>query len=159
MGNFVMEVLAVMHEDFIVKKFEELSVQELYDMMYLRQVVFVVEQDAAYLDADKKDYDSMHVLLYKENELAAYARVLAPGVSYEEPSIGRVVSSPSWRRKKLGRPLMQKCIEVLEETYKTSKCRISAQTYLIPYYGEFGFVVKGEEYLEDGLPHFEMLRE
>lgn len=147
-----------MIDEFIVKDFEALTVQELYDMMYLRQVVFVVEQDAAYLDADKKDYKSKHVLQYKGDVLVAYARVLAPGVSYKEASIGRVVSAPEYRRQKLGRPLMQKCIEVLEKDYKTTACRISAQTYLLPFYGEFGFEVCSEEYLEDGLPHFEMLR-
>jgi ElaA protein len=147
-----------MENEFIVKEFRELSVQELYDIMYLRQVVFVVEQDAAYLDADKKDYQSTHVLQYKEGVLASYARILAPGVSYEEASIGRVVSAPEWRRKKLGRPLMDKCIEVLKNSYQTERCRISAQTYLLPFYLEFGFEICGEEYLEDGLPHFEMLR-
>jgi ElaA protein len=147
-----------MENNFIVKDFSELNVQELYDIMYLRQVVFVVEQDAAYVDADKKDFKSIHILQYKEDTLVAYARVLAPGVSYQEASIGRVVSAPEWRRKKLGRPLMHKCIEVLNDNYKTNTCRISAQTYLLPFYGEFGFQVCGEEYLEDGLPHFEMLR-
>lgn len=148
----------MMKDEFIVKEFNELSIQELYDMMYLRQVVFVVEQDAAYLDADRKDFKGMHVLQYKDNELAAYARVLAPGVSYTEASIGRVVSAPSWRRKRLGRPLMKKCLEVLKEKYQTETCRISAQTYLLPFYSEFGFEVCSDEYLEDGLPHFEMLR-
>lgn len=147
-----------MKSDYIVKKFDELTTRELYDMMYLRQVVFVVEQDAAYLDADKKDYDSIHVLQYIDLDLAAYARVLAPGVSYSEASIGRVVSAPEWRRKKLGRPLMEKCVEVLEKEYNTKKCRISAQSYLVPFYGEFGFEICSNEYLEDGLPHYEMIR-
>ena len=143
---------------FQVKDFSELNTKELYDIMYLRQEVFVVEQDAAYLDADKKDFDCKHVFIYKNNEVAAYARVIPAGVSYEEASIGRVVSSPRHRRQKLGRPLMQKCIEVLENDLHTIKCRISAQTYLLPFYKEFGFEVCSEEYLEDGLPHFEMIR-
>ena len=143
---------------FKVKNFNDLTVQELYDIMYLRQVVFVVEQDAAYLDADKKDFESKHVFCYKDGEMAAYARVIPAGISYQEVSIGRVVSSPNFRRKRLGRPLMQKCIEVLENDFNTSKCRISAQTYLLPFYKEFGFEVCSAEYLEDGLPHFEMIR-
>lgn len=147
-----------MAETFKVKEFNELSIRELYDMMHLRQVVFVVEQDAAYLDADLKDLKSTHVLQYKNDSLVAYARVLAPGVSYQEASIGRVVTAPDWRRKKLGRPLMAKCIEVLKGRYGTEVCRISAQTYLVPFYREFGFEVCSEEYLEDGLPHFEMIR-
>lgn len=148
-----------MDKEFIIKEFDELSVQELYDMMYLRQVVFVVEQDAAYLDADKKDYHSTHVLQYKNDTLVSYARVLAPGISYAEASIGRVVSAPEWRRKKLGRPLMEQCLKVLKDKYQTTTCRISAQSYLVPFYSEFGFEVCSEEYLEDGLPHFEMLRQ
>lgn len=143
---------------FIVKKFEQLNIHELYDMMHLRQEVFVVEQNAAYLDADKKDINSLHVFLYLENEMAAYARVIPEGYAYKEASIGRVVTSPKYRRKKLGRLLMKKCIEVLENNMNTSKCRISAQTYLIDFYKEFGFEICSEEYLEDGLPHFEMFR-
>lgn len=143
---------------FLVKDFNELNTQELYDIMHLRQVVFVVEQDAAYLDADLKDFKCKHVFVYQNDEIAAYARVIPPGISYKEASIGRVVSAPKFRRKKLGRPLMHKCIEVLELGFKTTKCRISAQTYLLPFYKEFGFEVCSEEYLEDGLPHFEMLR-
>jgi len=144
--------------NFCVKTFQELTNQELYDIMHLRQVVFVVEQDAAYLDADKKDEKSWHVFAYINDEMAIYARVIPSGISYNEASIGRVVSSPTYRRKKLGRPLMKKCIEVLENKFNSSTCRISAQTYLLPFYKEFGFEVCSEEYLEDGLPHFEMIR-
>lgn len=147
-----------MEHTFQVKGFEELSTRELYDIMHLRQEVFVVEQDAAYLDADYKDLPSKHIFAYEGGKLVAYARLLPKGVSYEEPSIGRVVTSPSVRRKGWGRPLMEKCVEELEKAYQTSACRISAQTYLVPFYGEFGFEVCSEEYLEDGLPHFEMIR-
>lgn len=147
-----------MSYDFRVKDFDDLSIGELYDIMHLRQEVFVVEQDAAYLDADFKDLKGKHVICYDGDTLIAYARVLHSGVSYEEASIGRVVTSPSVRRKGVGRPLMKKCIEVLEKDLKTEKCRISAQTYLVPFYSEYGFKVCSDEYLEDGLPHFEMLR-
>lgn len=145
---------------WVVKDFDSLSLEELYEVMHLRQVVFVVEQDCPYIDADGKDFFGQHVLGYNDGDkLIAYTRILPAGISYpKEPAIGRVVSHPDVRGKGVGRPLMQKSIEVLEETYGNSACRISAQTYLLNYYREFGFEAVGEEYLEDGLPHFEMLR-
>lgn len=143
---------------FEVKTFEQLSNRELYDIMHLRQVVFVVEQDAPYIDADYKDLDAYHVCLFEDNQLLAHARVIPPGISYQEASIGRVVTHPDYRRKGFGRPLMKKCVDVLENELKTTTCRISAQTYLVPFYSEFGFEVCSKEYLEDGLPHFEMIR-
>ena len=143
---------------FLVKDFEALTTRELYDIMHLRQEVFVVEQDCPYLDADYKDVKGKHIYAYGDDKLLGYARLLYPGVSYKEASIGRVVTAPSVRRKGVGRPLMQKCIEVLEQELNTRACRISAQTYLVPFYSEYGFEICSKEYLEDGLPHFEMLR-
>jgi ElaA protein len=147
-----------MQIDWRIKEFSELTTPELYDIMHIRQVVFVVEQNAAYVDADYKDQKAWHIMAYDKNTLAAYARVIAPGISYEEPCIGRVVNLPPYRRTGLGRTLMQKAIEVLEGKYKTTQCRISAQSYLIPFYTDYGFEVCSEEYLEDGLPHKEMKR-
>lgn len=144
--------------NFKISTFQELSVDELYQIMHLRQEVFVVEQNAAYLDADYKDPDSLHVQVLLDNTLIAYARILPPGLAYDEVSIGRVVSAPAWRRKKLGRPLMNFCLDQMEQHFQTRVCRISAQSYLVPFYSEFGFEVCSEEYLEDGLPHQEMLR-
>tara|TARA_B110000908_G_C10122611_1_gene388322 strand:+ start:89 stop:544 length:456 start_codon:yes stop_codon:yes gene_type:complete len=144
--------------DWRVKQFEELTLNELYDIMNLRQEVFVVEQECPYIDADYKDQQSIHVNAYYNNELVAHTRIVLPGVSYKEPSIGRVVSSPKYRKKGLGVKLMKKSIEVLEAFYKSSNCRISAQKYLIKFYEQFGFEVCSEEYLEDDIPHFEMFR-
>lgn len=144
--------------DWRVKQFEELTLNELYDIMNLRQEVFVVEQECPYIDADYKDQQSIHVNAYYNNELVAHTRIVFPGVSYKEPSIGRVVSSPKYRKKGLGVELMKKSIEVLEAFYKSSNCRISAQKYLIKFYEQFGFEVCSEEYLEDDIPHFEMFR-
>ncbi|MGB1248052.1 MAG: GNAT family N-acetyltransferase [Chitinophagales bacterium] len=141
-----------------VKKFEELTRLELYDMMNLRQVVFVVEQDCPYIDADYKDLKSWHIMGYIDGKLKLYTRLVFPSISYKEPSIGRVVSCPSIRRQGYGVPLMQKSVEIHDEKYPNQGCRISAQTYLIPYYSTFGFEVCSEEYLEDNLPHHEMIR-
>ena len=147
-----------MKPTFQVKRFDELSTRELYDIMHLRQEVFVVEQDAAYLDADRKDFSATHIFAYEGEQLLAYARLLPPGISYKEASIGRVVTAQSVRRMGWGRPLMNKCLTILEKEWGTSTCRISAQSYLVPFYAEYGFEICSEEYLEDGLPHFEMIR-
>ena len=140
------------------KKFEELTLNELYDIMYLRQEVFVVEQDCPYIDADYKDQDSIMVNAYFKGKLVAHTRIVKPGISYKEASIGRVVSAPKLRGTGLGKLLMEKSIEALESIFKTSVCRISAQTYLINFYQQFGFEISSEEYLEDNLPHIQMLR-
>ena len=147
-----------MKRTYQAKGFDELSTRELYDIMHLRQEVFVVEQDAAYLDADRKDFSAIHIFTYEGEQLLAYARLLPPGISYFEASIGRVVTAQSVRRMGWGRPLMNKCLTILEKEWGTSTCRISAQSYLVPFYAEYGFEICSEEYLEDGLPHFEMIR-
>lgn len=145
--------------DWRVKEFNELSLDELYDIMHLRQEVFVVEQDCPYMDADYKDQKAIHINGYYENELVAHTRIVAPGISYKEQSIGRVVSKPKYRKQGVGIALMKKSIEVLEEKYNSPICRISAQKYLIKFYNSFDFEVCSEEYLEDDLPHFQMFRE
>jgi ElaA protein len=144
--------------DWQVKEFNELSLDELYDIMHLRQEVFVVEQDCPYMDADYKDQKAIHINGYYENELVAHTRIVAPGISYKEQSIGRVVSKPKYRKQGVGIALMKKSIAVLEEKYNSPICRISAQKYLIKFYNSFGFEVCSEEYLEDDLPHFQMFR-
>lgn len=147
-----------MEIEWRIKQFNSLSLQELYDIMNLRQEVFIVEQNAPYIDADYKDQKAWHVMAYSNDKLVAYARIIEAGISYDEPSIGRVVNSPIFRKTGLGRLLMDKSIEVMEQKYQTSKCRISAQTYLVPFYSTYGFKVCSEEYLEDGLPHYQMVR-
>lgn len=141
-----------------VARIHDLTTQALYDIMALRQEVFVVEQDCAYLDADGRDLSALWVQGYAGDELVAHARVLPPGVSYPEPSIGRVVVSARHRGRQIGQRLMRTSLRALADHFGTASCRISAQTYLIPFYSRFGFRVTGPEYLEDGLPHREMYR-
>lgn len=141
-----------------VLPFNALSRDQLYELMVLRQKVFVVEQDCPYLDADGKDQKSLHVLGYHDEELAAYARLVEPGVSYEEPSIGRIVSSSNFRGTGLGKELMQVAIEELQRHFGALPIRISGQLYLQKFYENLGFTVVGEQYLEDNIPHIEMLR-
>lgn len=141
------------------KAFSELSIDELYELMVLRQEVFIVEQDCFYMDADSKDQKSHHLLGYDEvGCLVAYLRLVAPGVSYQEMSFGRIVTSKKVRGKGVGKLLMKQGIKQSELLYGKAANRISAQSYLIPFYHNFGFKTVGEEYLEDGIPHTEMLK-
>ncbi len=143
---------------WLCKNFENLSNNELYDAMVLRQEVFVVEQNCPYLDADGKDKYSWHVLGYDEKrKLAAYARIVFPGVSYTEVAIGRVITLQLYRRTGAGKELMCETLKDIENIYGKVPVRISAQTYLVKFYSEFGFVSTGKEYLEDDIPHTEML--
>lgn len=140
--------------------FHQLSLTELYALMALRQEVFVVEQKCPYLDADGKDLQAHHLMGYDEQgRLLAYSRLLPRGVSYPGyPSFGRVVTAPSIRGGGQGRPLMEKTLEWMERLYGRGTIKISAQSYLIPFYESLGFRIVGEEYLEDGIPHIGMVK-
>ncbi|MFA7376236.1 MAG: GNAT family N-acetyltransferase [Acholeplasmataceae bacterium] len=143
------------------KQFNELTINELYDLLRLRAKVFVVEQQAAYQDLDDKDQESIHLFIKNDEDLiVSYVRVLPRGLSYEtDASIGRVVTDPDYRKNKYTKALISQGIQIILNEFKTRTIRISAQTYLIDYYSTFGFKVVSEEYLEDGLPHKEMLLE
>lgn len=145
--------------DFKCLPFRELSLDQLYDLMALRQAVFVVEQDCPYLDADGKDQVAHHVLAYKEREeLVAYTRLLPPGISYDDyASIGRVITRNSERRTGLGRKLMTESIRRARQLFPEQPIKISAQCYLLKFYESFGFRSVGESYLEDGIPHIGMV--
>jgi ElaA protein len=139
-----------------LKSFEDLKVDELYQIMALRSEVFVVEQNCVYQDLDGKDQKSWHLLGSMEGSVVAYSRLLPQGISYSDASIGRVVTSPNKRRLGLGKTLMQESIASIEKLFKTKNIRISAQCYLLDFYQSLGFVAIGESYLEDGIPHQEM---
>lgn len=141
------------------QSFNELTLHELYAQMVIRQEVFSVEQDCVYLDADGKDQAAHHLSGYTpEGELAAYLRVLPPGLAYQEVSIGRVVTGGKFRGKGLGKELMEESLRRIEAHYGPVPIRISAQSYLEKFYRELGFEPTGKAYLEDGIPHIEMLR-
>ena len=138
--------------------FAELSVDELYELLALRQLVFVVEQTCAYLDCDGKDPSATHLLGRSESgQLVAYARLFGPGVSFAEASIGRVITHPSARRTGAGRTLMREAVTRTRATFGEGPIRIGAQRYLERFYGELGFVIASAPYDEDGIPHVEML--
>lgn len=141
------------------KHFQDLSADELYELLQLRSDVFVIEQQCIYRDLDDKDLKCYHLFgrIEETGELAAYSRIVPPGVSYEEPSIGRVVTSLNHRKSNFGRELMQKGIKELLLLYPGQPIRIGAQTYLIKFYNSFGFMESGEAYDEDGIEHIEMV--
>ena len=143
---------------FKVTSYQELTRDELYELLQLRSEVFVVEQDCVYQDIDGKDDIALHVLGYKDENLVAYTRIFPPNTYFKNASIGRVVVRASERKYKYGYNLMEKSIEAIETAYKTTTIKISAQTYLKSFYNNLGFKQVGEGYLEDGIPHIGMIR-
>lgn len=138
--------------------FDRLSGREVHDVLQLRSRVFVVEQTCAFLDADGVDPKCWHGLGREGDLLIATARLVPPGLKYEEPAIGRVVTAPEVRRTGAGRALMVSAIAQVQRLYPGQHIRLGAQRYLEKFYGSFGFVPSGEPYDEDGIPHIEMLR-
>jgi len=140
--------------------FSQLSNIELYELMALRQEVFVVEQDCPYLDADGKDQEAWHLLGYDEQgKLIAYTRLLDKGTTYlNYISIGRVVTSPAARGKGYGGQIMNESIRQIQHLYGAQDIKISAQVYLEQFYRSMGFESIGEGYLEDDIPHIAMIR-
>lgn len=138
------------------KFFDELDIKHLYAIMKARGTVFVVEQNCPYLDADDKDQEAFHLCGWKDEILVAYARILPPGKAFKDASIGRVLISPGYRKNGTGRKLMQIAIEKTLTQYPVN-IRIGAQLYLQQFYASLGFKKASEQYLEDGIPHIEML--
>ncbi len=144
--------------NWILKKFEELSPYELYSIIQLRNEVFVVEQNCPYQDADNKDLKSYHLMGIKDSKLVAYTRLVPPEIAYKEPSIGRVVTSPAVRGTGIGKALMQESIEKSNYLFGQQPIKIGAQLYLEKFYTSLGFVKSGNTYLEDNIPHVEMIK-
>ena len=139
------------------KKFTALTTEELYMILRLRSEVFVVEQNCVFLDMDNKDQYCDHLMGWSDNILVGYSRIVPAGISYVETSIGRIVSSPAARGTGIGRELLKESIDTLYILHGKRAIRIGAQYYLKKFYESFGFVQKGEIYLEDGIEHIEML--
>jgi ElaA protein len=142
----------------LCKPFESLTVKELYAILRLRSEIFVVEQQCIFLDADNKDMSCQHLMLYQNKELMAYARIVPAGLSFTEPSIGRIVTSPAARGKGFGKQLVSLAIENCLRLCGNKPIKIGAQLYLKSFYESFGFTVTGEEYLEDDILHIDMIR-
>ncbi|MBS4536174.1 GNAT family N-acetyltransferase [Clostridium sp. D2Q-14] len=140
-----------------IKKYEELTKDELYKILKKRIDVFVVEQNCPYLDIDDKDFDSYHVYLEDKGDILTYLRVLKPGVSFEEVSIGRVLVKKDSRGLGLGKELMKMAIKFILDELEYDTIRISAQEYLLKFYKDLEFKENSNVYLEDGIPHVEMI--
>lgn len=142
---------------WILKSFEELDLHELYSILTLRTEVFVVEQSCSYLETDGKDIDCYHLLGIDDCQLVAYLRILPPKMSYVEASIGRVVVASSYRAKGLGRTMMLQAMEYITSVWNETQIRIGAQAHLVDFYQSLGFAPVSDMYLEDNIPHVDML--
>ena len=147
-----------MHLVWKIKRFDELSALEIYQILQLREMVFIIEQACIYQDIGNKDLGCYHLWAEKDGQMVAYTRLVPPDLSYpNETSIGRVLSHPKYRRHKIGRQLVTFAIEAVSNLYPRNAIRISAQEYLIPFYESYDFVQVSQVYIEDHLPHAEML--
>ena len=142
-----------------IKPFNALSLVELYEVLELRSLVFVVEQNCVYQDIDHKDQKAVHLLGEVEGKLLAYARLFDAGIYFENASIGRVIVHPEARAKKYGHELMRVAIEQIKNLFDKENITISAQLYLQKFYESHGFMPTSEVYLEDDIPHIEMKKE
>ena len=149
-----------MRISFTCVPFDGLTSQQLYDMLQLRSEVFVVEQDCAYLDLDGQDQHALHVLGLRDDAIVATARILPPGERHPHVSIGRVVTASTVRGEGAGRALMEAALRATMAHFgEGTRVALSAQSYLLPFYTSLGFKVTSDEYLEDDIPHTDMLRD
>lgn len=141
-----------------VKSFQELSLEEFHDIIALRIQIFIIEQNCPYQEVDGKDKLAHHLFFKNEmDEIIAVTRILPKGISYAEVAIGRVVVHEDYRGTGLGNQLMADSMNFVRDKYGEVPVRLSAQKHLENYYGNHGFKSTGKEYLEDGIPHVEML--
>jgi ElaA protein len=141
---------------FIWHNFDSISKEELYDVLSLRQRVFIIEQDCFYEDLDYSDQDANHLLLYEDKKLIGYSRVFSPGVKYDAASIGRIVTDLDYRGMGYGKSITQESIQFLKNNFPESDISISAQYRLVDFYENLGFEREGSVYLEDDIEHIKM---
>ena len=147
--------------EWILKSFKQLDVDELFELLKLRVDVFVVEQNCPYPEIDEKDRhaDTLHLFGTKKNGgLAAYLRILPPGLSFKEASFGRVVVAVQYRKQGISNTLVKKAFEIIENRWPEKNIRIGAQVYLKQFYESHDFQSVSSEYFEDGIAHIDMLR-
>lgn len=140
------------------KHFSSLTTNELYDIIRVREEVFVVEQGLSYVDCDGHDLKAWHMMGYVEGELAVYLRAFAPGDKFKEAAFGRVLVLKRFRGNGLGRELTSQGLKMIQSTFGAVPVRISAQAYLENFYQDFGFITEGSAYIEEGIPHLQMVK-
>ena len=141
--------------EIYVKRFEELSLEELYEIIKIRVSIFCLEQNCLYQDLDDKDKKAYHVYIKENDKIKAYLRVLDKGISFDEISIGRVLTTE--RGMGFGNVILREGIRVAKEMMNADKIKIEAQLYAKGYYEKFGFKQISDEFLEDGIPHIKMI--
>lgn len=142
-----------------LKKFDELTTEELYEILKLRVEIFVVEQDCAYQDLDDKDQCAYHLFLEDGDEIIAVLRILPENVAFDDMAIGRIVVRKSHRGQGIARAMMKMAMDFIVKDLGKRRIRLSGQAYLVDFYNGLGFKRVSDEYLEDGIPHFEFLFE
>jgi len=147
-----------MKPDFKWSRLQSFTAIELYQIIKARETVFVVEQNCPYQETDDWDLHAWHLTAFVKGELAAYARVVDPGIKSSQPSIGRVMTVKNFRAQGIGRALMEEAIKFTELKFPGKDINISAQVYLQQFYASLGFQTSGESYDEDGIPHIDMVK-
>jgi ElaA protein len=147
-----------MQVEWKIKRFEALSTHELYEILQLRNDVFIVEQNCVYLDIDGKDEKALHLFGSIEGKIITYARLFKPNDYFTQASIGRVITHKEFRNQKIGHELMREAIKIIKSQFDETEITISAQLYLRKFYQSHGFVQTSDVYLEDDIPHIEMKR-
>lgn len=141
------------------KMYDELTLNELYDITNIRQQIFVVEQACAFIDSDGFDKRALHIMIQnKEGKIIAYSRVLDQNIIYKEATIGRVLTHESYRNKGIGKILFDKSLKSLVDYFGNQPIKIQAQSYLVDFYKTFGFEVLNEAYLDTGIYHNDMIK-
>ncbi|MGL4997367.1 GNAT family N-acetyltransferase [Cetobacterium sp.] len=143
--------------EIIIKKFDELSTAELYEILKIRSEVFIVEQNCPYNDVDGKDYNCTHIMIKENDVIAAYIRTIPAGISYNSSSFGRVLVRKEFRKSNLGRKIVKAAIDYLFNVKNLDSITIGGQHYLESFYHSFGFKTISDIYLEDNIPHIDML--
>lgn len=143
--------------NFIWRDFNSISKDQLYDVLSLRQRVFIIEQKCFYEDLDYFDEDAHHLLLYKDKDLIGYSRVFPPGIKYDSASIGRIVTDIKSRGEGIGKSITLESIEFIKNKFPKFNISISAQFRLVNFYEDLGFQIEGSVYLEDGIDHIKMV--
>jgi ElaA protein len=143
--------------ELFIKNFKELTLDELYDILQLRVNIFVVEQECPYPECDGYDKIATHLFFTDNSKIIAYTRILPPSSRYKEPSIGRVIVDSEQRGTGLGYKIMNESIGYIKKEYQSNNIKIQAQVYLEKFYCSLGFKKISEEYLEDDIPHIDMI--
>ena len=143
--------------ELFIKRFDELTAGELYDILQLRQQVFIIDQQCIYDDMDGCDKEALHVYLKDSEGIAACLRIMNRNVKSEYVTVGRVVTAKRARRQGLASRLLQAAIQAAADQFRADKVYIEAQTYARALYEKQGFVQTSEEFLEDGVPHIKMI--